>query len=156
MTSTPSTVPAFNLDAFLPYKMLMVTSWITQLSQKRYATELGITIAEARVISVIASFGAASSYEIAERTRMDRPKTHRATKQLVLTGILSREINQTDNRLIVLQLTEAGVALAARLIPIMHEIAATTFDVVSPEVRGELARITDLLIASHDMSRVRL
>jgi len=129
---------SFNLDGFLPYHLHTVSQQIIQLTTRRYAQKLGITVAEGRVLTAVHSFGPLSTRNIADRTRMDKAKITRAVKRLVARGLLDRRINPDDNRLIILTLTPDGIALHAAIVPIIRTVEDSMVAAVGEAMRDEL------------------
>lgn len=136
-----------HLKRYLPYQLLVVTTAITQKTSGIYAEKLGITIAEARVIMVVHSFGpVVSTFEVADLTKMDKAKISRAIKQLTAVGILQRDANADDKRLITLALTPKGEELRKRLVDIMQDIEKDVFASLSTNEKSELARLLRKII----------
>lgn len=135
-----------HLKRYLPYQLLVVTSAITQRTSGIYAEKLGITIAEARVITVVHSFGPVSTFEVADLTKMDKAKISRAIKQLAAVGILQRDANAEDKRLITLALTPKGEELRKRLVDIMQDIEADVFASLTTGEKSELSRLLRKII----------
>jgi DNA-binding MarR family transcriptional regulator len=136
-----------HLKRYLPYQLLVVTSAITQKTSGIYAEKLGITIAEARVITVVHSFGpVVSTFEVADLTKMDKAKISRAIKQLTAVGILHRAANEDDKRLITLELTQKGEELRKRLVDIMQDIEKEMFARLEPDEKSELSRLLRKII----------
>ncbi|MBW9116438.1 winged helix-turn-helix transcriptional regulator [Rhizobium cauense] len=135
-----------HLKRYLPYQLLVATSAITQKTSGIYAELLGITIAEARVITVVHSFGPVSTFEVAELTKMDKAKISRAIKQLTAVGVLHRDPNQEDKRLITLALTSKGEELRKRLVTVMQDIEAEAFASFTDGEKSELARLLRKII----------
>lgn len=121
---------AFTLETFLPYHLHTVSSLIMQLTTRRYARELDISVAEGRVLTAVSSFGPLSTHEIAGRTRMDKAKVSRAVKHLVARGWLLRDINPDDNRLIMLTLTSEGRKIHDAVVPIITAIEREIVDAI--------------------------
>lgn len=142
----PSATADLHLRRYLPYQLLVATSAITQKTSGIYAEKLGITIAEARVITVVHSFGPVSTYEVADLTKMDKAKISRAIKQLTAVGILEREANASDKRLITLALTAKGEELRKRLVEIMQEIEQDVFARLTGAEKLELTRLLHKIV----------
>lgn len=129
---------SFNLDGFLPYHLHTVSAQIMQLTTRRYAQKLGITVAEGRVLTAVHSFGPLSTRNIADKTRMDKAKITRAVKRLIERGWLTRRINPDDNRLIILTLTPDGLAIHAAIVPIIQLVEDDMIAAVGDSMRVEL------------------
>lgn len=112
------------LDDYLPYRLLRVTSEITDLYDKRYRADLGITIPESRVIHVLARFSDISSREICQMTTLSKSSVSIALQRLEAAGILTREANVQDQRLVTLTFTEKGNVLRKKLVRLALDMEA--------------------------------
>ncbi len=91
---------------------------------KAFAAELenrDITVAEWRVLLTLAQHQPASGKAITGRWAMDKMAVNRAIKSLQTHGLIKKEMNQADKRVIDLRLTEAGQKLYATLVPIANQ-----------------------------------
>lgn len=133
-----------DLDAFLPYQMLVATERMSHLFARRYAAEFGITIPESRVLTVIARYAPLSSREICDRTMIGKSQVSVAVSRLVAAGLLTREADPSDGRLLSLCLSLPGEALYRRLVPVALEMEAALLRTFSTPDR---ARLLDMLVA---------
>lgn len=132
-----------DLDAFLPYQMLVATEQVSQLFARRYTVEFGITIPESRVLTVIARYAPLSSREICDRTMIGKSQVSVAVSRLVAAGLLTREADPSDGRLLSLRLSPSGDALYRRLVPVALEMEAALLKRFSMPDR---ARLQDMLV----------
>ncbi|EIF32997.1 transcriptional regulator [Burkholderia sp. Ch1-1] len=140
----------FNIDHFVPYRLLRITTRITAIASRRYAEKLGVSIAESRVINVLASKGPMSTYQIADATGMDRAKVSRATQRLTASGQLTRTVNENDKRLILLTLTDRGRMLHQGILEILGQFEKEIVSAIDKEgseqlllLIGKLDRVFD-------------
>lgn len=112
------------LDDYLPYRLLRATSEITQIYDKRYKDKLGITIPESRVIHVLARFADISSREICQMTTLSKASVSVSLQRLEAAGILTRETNVQDQRLVTLTFTKKGNVLRKKLVKLALEMEA--------------------------------
>ncbi len=131
----------FNIDQFIPYRLLRLTTRITTVASRRYSEKLGITIAESRVINVLASKGPMSTYQIADETGMDRAKVSRATQRLTASEHLTRTVNGNDKRLILLTLTDNGWTLYHDLLEILGQFEQEISEAINAEENQQLLAI---------------
>jgi hypothetical protein len=96
----PGSPAAFDLARFMPYRLLMVTNRLSQAFARRYQAEFGITIPESRVLNVTTHFGPLSSHEICERSAMSKSRISAALGRLVAAGLIERETDPADQRLL--------------------------------------------------------
>ncbi|MGV6872131.1 MarR family winged helix-turn-helix transcriptional regulator [Pseudochelatococcus sp. B33] len=133
------------LDDYLPYRLLYVTNQITQIYDKRYKNELGITIPESRVIHVLARFSDISSREICQMTTLSKSGVSIALRRLEAAGILTREANAADQRLVRLTFTKKGNALRKKLVKLALEMEADIIAFMGEARAHDLLNILDVL-----------
>jgi DNA-binding MarR family transcriptional regulator len=109
---------SFDLSAFLPYQLAVVSSRISRAFAERYKREFGLSIPEWRVLAHLAQSDAVSVREIHERVDMDKSKVSRAAARLEASGLIEKRENEVDRRLLDMRLTEKGRDLIARIVPI--------------------------------------
>ena len=83
--------------------------------------ELGLSLAEWRVLLTLASHGSSNGGEIAKRWAMNKMTVSRAIDGLRQAGLIERRQNATDKRVVDVGLTEAGRQTFDRLIPIANQ-----------------------------------
>ncbi|MGK8642562.1 MarR family winged helix-turn-helix transcriptional regulator [Brucella anthropi] len=131
------------LDDYLPYRLLRVTSEITDLYDKRYKAELGITIPESRVIHVLARFSDISSREICQMTTLSKSSVSIALQRLEAAGVLTREANTQDQRLVTLTFTKKGNVLRKKLVGLALEMEADIIKFMGEPKAHDLMNILD-------------
>ncbi|SCY74228.1 DNA-binding transcriptional regulator, MarR family [Paracoccus tibetensis] len=105
----------FVLDEFLPYRLSVAATEVSRRFAARYAAEAGLSIPEWRVLAHLGHSGAASVRDITAKVSLEKSIVSRAASRLEDRGILRKSAHDGDRRLIVLELTEDGTALMARL-----------------------------------------
>lgn len=116
MTTRP--LPEFDLAAFLPYRLAVAAAKLSEGLARRYRAEFGISVPEWRVLVHLAQSGNVSIRDIEARVAMEKSKVSRAASRLEAAGLVAKEINESDRRLLHLSLTAKGRALMARLLPL--------------------------------------
>ena len=111
-------LPDFDLAAFLPYRMTVAAERLSAGLARRYRDEFGISVAEWRVLVHVADAGFVSVRDIERRVNLEKSKASRAASRLQAAGLLEKRVNQTDRRLVSLNLTETGRKLMAQLLVI--------------------------------------
>lgn len=106
---------SFVLDDFLPYRLSVAASRISRRFARLYEAESGISIPEWRVLAHLSQAGSVSVRDIHARVDMDKSKVSRAAARLEEAGLVQKQGNETDRRLVVLTLTGEGEALMRRL-----------------------------------------
>jgi len=83
--------------------------------------ELGLNLAEYRIVSALAECRVASIRELAVAAQLDKAQITRAVAGLTKRGLVLHAIDGGDRRLRVVKLTPGGQALAARSVPFAIE-----------------------------------
>jgi Transcriptional regulators len=136
---------AFDLNAFLPYRLNAAASRISRSFSERYREEFGISIPEWRVLVHLHQGGDVSVRDIEARVDMEKSKVSRAASRLEAAGYVSKAVNDSDRRLLSLRLTAEGEALVARLLPVAMGYQEEMRARLGPLVEGLEAGLTALL-----------
>jgi len=116
MESRPD-LPAFDLDAFLPYRLATAAERVSAELAALYRAEAGISVAEWRLLAHLADGGDLTMRDIAARAGLEKSRISRASARLADAGHITRRADPADARLVVLELTGSGRALMAALVP---------------------------------------
>jgi DNA-binding MarR family transcriptional regulator len=136
---------AFVLAEFLPYRMTVAAERLSAGMAKRYRDEFGIGVAEWRVLVHVADAGAVSIRDIHDRVHLEKSKASRAASRLEAAGYVTKEVNASDRRLIVLTLTDEGRALMEQLTEIARAYQARLDSLVAPHLDALDAALTTLM-----------
>ena len=110
-------VPALKLEQFLPYRLNVVASIVSQALSRIYADRYGIGVPEWRVLVTLGQFGMMTGKAIGAHSHMHKTKVSRAVAQLEERKFLTRRPNRADLRESFLSLTPAGRAVYEELAP---------------------------------------
>ena len=99
------------LDAFLPYRLVVLADTVSRSLSSVYADHFGLSIAEWRIIANLGRLGALSAGVVAERSSLDKPKVTRALQRLLDRALIVRSIEPSDRRQVRISLTRNGQAL---------------------------------------------
>lgn len=105
----------FYLEQFLPYRLSVAAAQVSRRFAARYAAEAGLTIPEWRVLAHLGQGGEVSVRDITARVNLDKSVVSRAATRLEGAGYLRKSAQERDQRLVALELTEAGQVLMDRL-----------------------------------------
>jgi DNA-binding MarR family transcriptional regulator len=123
-------ISILDLDEYVPYWMASISRVLVEAMQAKLLG-LGLTIAEWRLMVVIAMHGTTQAIDISRRTRMDQVAVHRAIKSLIAKNMLKRQAQGQDMRRKPLQLTRKGLAVYQDMQP------------AARDVEGDLLRLLD-------------
>ncbi len=135
------------LADFLPYLLSVTSNAVSSRIADAYRAGFGLRIPEWRVMAVLGDAGALTQRDLTEATLMDKVAVNRACKELEDRGLAARTANVRDGRSHHLELTEAGRAMHARIMPLALEMEARVFDGFTADeqrtFRAFLARLRD-------------
>ncbi|MBN8807750.1 MAG: MarR family transcriptional regulator [Sphingomonas sp.] len=131
------------LDAFLPYRLSIVSNRVSAAIATAYDRMFGLKIPEWRLIAVIAEGRALTQQALGMATRMDKVTVSRAAQALVDRGLVVRAPNAGDRRSHLLALTETGRALYEQVAPKALEFEKVIFGVLAAEERAALSAMLD-------------
>lgn len=114
----------FDLTRFLPYQLAAAAERVSRDFAETYRREFDISIPEWRVLAHLNQAGEVSVRDIENRVAMEKSKVSRAASRLEAAGYVEKRINPGDRRLVVLNLTESGRGLMARLVPMALDYQA--------------------------------
>src|SRR3712207_3443255 len=92
----PSTTDVLKLEEFLPYRLNVLASTVSQSLARLYDERYGISIPEWRVLATLGQFGTLTAAEIGRHSHMHKTKVSRAVTQMEGKSLLRREPNRAD------------------------------------------------------------
>jgi DNA-binding MarR family transcriptional regulator len=128
------------LEEFLPYRLNVVASLVSQALSRIYSERYGIGVPEWRVLVTLGQFGMMTGKDIGAHTHMHKTKVSRAVAQLEKRKFLTRRVNRSDLREAFLSLTTNGRAIYEDLAPSAIEFAKRLFDGLDPAERAAFDR----------------
>lgn len=135
----------FDLAGFLPYRLAAAAGRISRAFAERYREEFGISIPEWRVLAHLHHAGPVSVRDIEARGDMEKSKVSRAASRLEKAGYISKAVNDSDRRLLLLQLTPEGSALMRRILPVAMQFQAELRERLGSAEKGLDAALDVLL-----------
>ena len=129
------------LEEFLPYRLSVLATIVSQGFARLYSDRFGISIPEWRVIAMLGQHGSLTSKEIGERTHMHKTMVSRAVTDLDRHGLLSRLTNRADKRELFLSLTDSGRRTYSEIVPLARDFAARLTADLSESDRAAFDRI---------------
>ena len=103
------------IEGFLPYRLAVAASQVSRRFAALYEAEAGLTIPEWRVLAHLSQSGPVSVRDINARVNLDKSVVSRAASRLEQAGLLRKSSDDSDQRLVALDLTDQGRALMERL-----------------------------------------
>ncbi|MGP8475301.1 MarR family winged helix-turn-helix transcriptional regulator [Burkholderia sp. PR2] len=141
MSDSPSQSPVSPLSSYqmndsVGYLMSRVKSVMTNLVTQRTQEELGITGTQASMLFMIAVGKCSTAAELAREYGIDASAVTRLLDRVEKRGLLSRVRSIEDRRVVRLELTDEGRALAERLPPVFRSVLDELLDGFTPEEVG--------------------
>ena len=110
-------VDQLKLAAFVPYRLSIASNMVSDVIATAYRTLFGLSVAEWRLVTVLAERSQATQAVLASATRMDKLTVSRAAIALVDRNLVERAGNPKDKRSNILTLSAAGRDLYAQVAP---------------------------------------
>lgn len=137
----------FNLSDFLPYKLAVLTARISRLLSTIYEERFGLTMPEWRVLVHVARCEKVSVRDIHNCVNLEKPRVSRAVAKMVEAGLLAKTASSKDQRLVEIELTEAGQRVLDDIIPEALAFEARLLEEFS---ESEARHFADLMERLHD------
>jgi DNA-binding MarR family transcriptional regulator len=128
------------LEEFLPYRLNVLASLVSQALSRIYADRYGIGVPEWRVLCTLGQYGTMTGKAIGAHSHMHKTKVSRAVALLERRKLVTRRANRADLRESFLALTAAGRAMYDDLAPIALEFSKRLSEVVEPADRAAFER----------------
>ena len=128
------------LEEFLPYRLNVVASLVSQALSRIYAERYGIGVPEWRVLVTLGQYGMMTGKAIGAHSHMHKTKVSRAVALLEKHKLVTRRANRDDLRESFLTLTPAGRAAYDNLAPVALEFARRLSEAIDPADRAAFER----------------
>jgi DNA-binding MarR family transcriptional regulator len=133
------------LEEFLPYRLNVVASLVSQALSRIYAERYNIGVPEWRVLVTLGQYGMMTGKAIGAHSHMHKTKVSRAVALLERRKLVTRRANRADLREAFLTLTPAGRAMYEDLAPIALEFTQRLSEVIEPADRTAFERAINRL-----------
>ena len=131
---------ALKLEEFLPYRLNVCASLVSQALSRIYAERHKIGVPEWRVLVTLGQFGNMTAKAIGLHSHMHKTKVSRAVAMLERRKLVTRRINRVDLREAFLSLTPAGRDVYNDLAPMALDFARQLMETVDGADRAALDR----------------
>jgi DNA-binding MarR family transcriptional regulator len=131
---------ALKLEEFLPYRLNVCASLVSQALSRIYAERYNIGVPEWRVLVTLGQFCMMTAKAIGIHSHMHKTKVSRAVALLERRKLLTRRANRADLREAFLSLTPAGRDVYNELAPIAFDFARQLMETVDAADRAALDR----------------
>jgi DNA-binding MarR family transcriptional regulator len=138
------------LEDYLPYRLSVLSNLVSRALARLYEQRFGLTVAEWRIMAVLARFGPLSANAVCDRTAMDKVQVSRAVARAVDNGLVDRGIDALDRRRSVLTLTSKGRGIHDQIVPLAVNLQSNLLGSLSAE---ENCRLNDMLTRLYSRAR---
>jgi len=138
---TPAEVRSLVLEAFLPYRLAMLSNRVSGAIASTYAARFDLSIPEWRIMAILGRHPDLSAREVVERTMMDKVTVSRAVARLLAKERLARAIDGLDRRRSVLRLSATGERVYREIVPFALAKERVLLDALTPSERIALDRL---------------
>lgn len=130
------------LEGFLPYRLNVLASAVSQSLARVYGARFGISIPEWRILATLGQFGERTARAIGLHSQMHKTTVSRAVATLLARRLIEKRANQQDMREAFLNLTPEGRAIYLEIVPLARGFA----DRLSEGLNGqELQLLHDMI-----------
>tara|TARA_B100001013_G_scaffold144683_1_gene85453 strand:+ start:811 stop:1278 length:468 start_codon:yes stop_codon:yes gene_type:complete len=109
------------LEQFIPYRLSILTNIISSSLSDTYKEKFQLSITEWRILAVLGEYPGVSADEVSTKTQMEKSSLSRAIAKLILRKLIQREFSQIDQRRSILTLTESGLSIYNKVVPLAVE-----------------------------------
>lgn len=124
----------------------MLSSRFSQGTARIYSVNYDLPLLDWRIVNVLHWYGPMSANAIANRIAVDKGNTCRAVARLECRGVILREPDAHDQRVVKLSLTDAGERLFEEINPIARRREAKLLSVLTDAERGALDDMLNRLL----------
>jgi DNA-binding MarR family transcriptional regulator len=106
-----------DLERFLPYRLAVLANTFSRVLAPLYEEKYGLTVAEWRLMTILARFGPLSANGVCARAEMDKVRVSRAVARAMSNGLIDRRVDRADRRRSILTLTAKGRSIHDEIVP---------------------------------------
>ena len=109
------------LEQFIPYRLSILTNIISSSLSDTYKEKFQLSITEWRILAVLGEYPGVSADEVSTKTQMEKSSLSRAIAKLIRRKLIQRVFSQIDQRRSILTLTESGLSIYNKVVPLAVE-----------------------------------
>ncbi|HUN10784.1 MAG TPA: MarR family transcriptional regulator [Rhabdaerophilum sp.] len=145
--SSPGAAAApLKLENFLPYRLSLLASEVSQSLAQAYGDRFGISIPEWRVLATLGQFGTITARDICVHSHMHKTTVSRAVATLEKRKLILRKANRSDLREAFLELTETGRGVYLDIVPMATAFSDALCQGLDAAERKHLDALIDKLM----------
>jgi len=132
-TPLPKEIADYKLEESIGYLISRSKSALSNAVNQQTMTELGITSTQASILFMLATGKCAVAVDLAREYGIDASAVTRLIDRLEKRGLLYRIRSVEDRRVVMLELTSEGYALAAQMPPMFQNVLGTMLTGFTPD-----------------------
>jgi DNA-binding MarR family transcriptional regulator len=136
----------FAPEASLPHAFTVVANRVSLTLQKMYSERFGLSVVGWRLMAILGTHSPLSAKALAELTAMDQVSISRALEQLVSKRMVSRRVDPSDRRRVVLRLSKKGEVVYGQVVPVLFAAENALVSGLSEDDARTIHRIMRKLI----------
>ncbi|MBI1394056.1 MAG: MarR family transcriptional regulator [Alphaproteobacteria bacterium] len=139
LAASDAATPAFDLAAFLPYRIVALGHVMGETLAEAYADE-SVGVNEWRTLAVIGQSrdSGVAARDVVARTPLDKMAVSRAVASLEAKGLIARNAAANDRRMSCLSLTADGRRVYERIVGIAVDYERRLLEALSTDASGAL------------------
>jgi DNA-binding MarR family transcriptional regulator len=141
--------PLKSFRNLMTFRLHRVSNASQRFSEDYYRKLSGLSLVECRVIGILAELGTSTFKQVCETARLDKSFGSRVVQRLVEAAIIAKDENPSDQRSVMLRLTEKGGRLQNELYAagrvLNHELMAVLSEEQTRTFQACLLLISDRL-----------
>ena len=134
-----------DLEAFLPYRLSVLSNTISARLAEAYGNRYGMTIYGWRVMAILGRCPGSSAAEVARKGAMDKVAVSRAVSRLLDAGRIRRRFADADRRRSILELSAEGRRIYRGITPVLLAYETRLLESLDATERRRLDGILDRL-----------
>ncbi len=138
-------VEPLRLEGFLPYRLNMLATEVSQTLARAYGQRFGISIPEWRVLATLGQFGVMTARDVGSHSRMHKTTVSRAVAALEKRRLVVRRANRADMREAFLALTDSGMAIYQEIVPMARAFSDSLCEGLSTSELQQMNTLIDKL-----------
>lgn len=136
---------SLRLEGFLPYRLNLLATEVSQTLARAYGKRFGISIPEWRILATLGQFNTITARDIGVHSRMHKTTVSRAVAALEKRKLVIRRTNRADMREAFLALTDAGMAVYLDIVPMAKSFSESLCVGLDSNERDMLDKLLDRL-----------
>lgn len=145
---------SLELDAYIPCQLVTLSNNINRSVASLFEEWFEISIPEWKVMGVVMKMPGMSAVDVASHANLDTVAVSRAVTKLMDANYMLREFGKEDRRRSMLELTQTGKELYARITPLAESLQSSLLQGLTDEERAVFEKaLKTLIITSRDFAQ---